>query len=101
MGDFDTESYHFLSVFGCSSQANNYWYCNRRFDADVQRAQTLEQTNPHAANALWTKLDREATNLAIALPLVNPHVYDLVSARVKNAVEDPNFGLSVDQTSLR
>jgi peptide/nickel transport system substrate-binding protein len=101
MGDLDIESYHFLSVFGCSSQANNYWYCNRRFDADVQRAQTLEQTDPQAANTLWTKLDREATNLAIALPLVNQHVYDFVSARVKNAVEDPSLGLTVDQSSLR
>ena len=61
----------------------------------------LEGTNPRAANALLTKLDREATDRAIAVPLVNPHFYDFVSARVKNDVEDPIFGLVVDQASLR
>jgi peptide/nickel transport system substrate-binding protein len=98
IGVEDIESANFFGIFGCS---NNDWYCDRRFDADVQRAQTLEQRDPRAANALWTKLDREATNRAIALPLVNPHFYDFVSARVKNSPEDPRFGLIVDQTSLR
>ena len=97
----DIESAHFLDTFGCSSQANNDWYCNRHFDADVLRAQRLEEPNPRAANALWTKLDREATNRAIALPLVNLHFYDFVSARLRNTPEDPSFGLIVDQASLR
>ena len=97
----DIKAANFLGNFGCSSQANNDWFCDRRLDADVQRAQTLEQRDPRAANALWTKLDREATNRAIALPLVTPHFYDFVSARVKNTPEDPRFGLIVDQASLR
>jgi peptide/nickel transport system substrate-binding protein len=97
----DIETANFLGIFGCSSQANNDWYCDRRFDAEVIRAQTLEQPDPHAANALWTKLDREVTNRAIALPLVNQHFYEIVSARVKNTLEDPRLGLFVDQASLR
>ena len=48
-----------------------------------------------------TKLDREATDRAIFLPLVNLHFYDFVSARVKNWTDDPVFGLVVDQASLR
>jgi len=69
IGVEDIESANFLGIFDCSSQANNDWFCDRRLDADVQRAQTLEQRDPRAANALWTKLDHEATNRAIALPL--------------------------------
>jgi hypothetical protein len=64
-------------------------------------ARTLERTDRHAANALLTKLDREATDQAIFLPLVNLHFYDFVSARVKHYVKDAMFGLIVDQASLR
>jgi peptide/nickel transport system substrate-binding protein len=101
IGYQDIKPANFLAIFGCSSQANNDWSCDRRFDAELLRAKTLEQPDPHTASALFTKLDREATNLAIALPLVNQHLYDFVSARVKNTPEDPTFGLIVDQTSLR
>jgi hypothetical protein len=49
-----------------------------------------------------TKLDREVTDRAITLPLVSLHFYDFVSARVKSPPpEDPQFGLVVDQASLR
>ena len=85
----------------CSSPQDNGWFCDPRLDADVQRARTLEETDPRAANALLTKLDREATDRAIALPLVNQHFYDFVSASVKNYVEDPKYGLVVDQAPLR
>jgi peptide/nickel transport system substrate-binding protein len=91
----------FGNQFGCSSPADNHWFCDRRLDTDVQRGRALERTNPRAANTLWTKLDREVTDRAIFLPLVNLHFYDFVSARVKNYVADPMFGLVVDQASLR
>jgi DNA-binding SARP family transcriptional activator/ABC-type transport system substrate-binding protein len=96
----DGEPADFFAIFGCSP-ADNHWFCDRRFDADVQRARTLERTDPRAANALLRKLDREVTDRAIFLPLVNLHFYDFVSARVKNYVGDPMFGLVVDQASLR
>jgi DNA-binding SARP family transcriptional activator/ABC-type transport system substrate-binding protein len=97
----DQEPADFFSNFGCGSVANNEWFCDRRFDADVLRARMLEGTDPRAANALLKKLDREVTDRAIFLPIVNPHFYDFVSARVKNYVGDPQFGLVVDQASLR
>jgi YVTN family beta-propeller protein len=97
----DPEPADFFSIFACGSGSNNKWFCDRRFDADVLHARMLERTKPRAANALLTKLDREATDRAIAVPLVNPHFYDFVSTRVKSYVEDPQFGLVVDQASLR
>jgi len=97
---FDPEPADFLSNFGCGSVANNEWFCDRRFDADVKRARMLEGTDRSAANALLAKLDREVTDRAIFLPIVNPHFYDFVSARV-HYVGDPQFGLVVDQASLR
>jgi YVTN family beta-propeller protein len=97
----DQEPADFLSNFGCGSVGNNEWFCDKRFDAAVRRARTLEGTNARAANALLTKLDREVTDRAIFLPIVNPHFYDFVSARVKQYVGDPQFGLVVDQAPLR
>jgi hypothetical protein len=97
----DQEPADFLSNFRCGSVGNNEWFCDRRFDADVLRARMLEGTDRPAANALLTKLDREVTDRAIFLPIVNPHFYDFVSARVKHYVGDPQFGLVVDQASLR
>jgi len=97
----DFQPADFFSIFGCKSPSDNHWFCDRRLDADVQRGRSLEGTNPRAANALWTKLDRQVTDGAIFLPLVNPHFYDFVSARVKTHPVDPQFGLVVDQASLR
>jgi hypothetical protein len=98
---FDPEPADFFGIFGCSSPGDNGWFCDRRLDADVQRARTLERTDPRAASVRLAKLDREVTDRAILLPLVNPHFYDFVSARVKSYVDDPQFGLFVDRASLR
>jgi DNA-binding SARP family transcriptional activator/ABC-type transport system substrate-binding protein len=97
----DFQPADFFANFGCTSPGDNHWFCDRRLDADVQRGRSLEGTDPRAANALWTKLDRQVTDAAIFLPLVNPHFYDFVSARVKTHPVDPQFGLVVDQASLR
>jgi ABC-type transport system substrate-binding protein len=97
----DFQPADFFSIFGCQSPSDNHWFCDRRLDADVQRGRSLEGTKPRAANALWTKLDRQVTDGAIFLPLVNPRFYDFVSARVKTHPVDPQFGLVVDQASLR
>jgi hypothetical protein len=70
-------------------------------DAEVQRARMLEGTNPRAAETLLTELDREVTDRAIVVPLVNQHFYDFVSARLKTHPVDPQFGLIVDQASPR
>jgi len=99
--DEDFQPADFLGNLGCKTSADHGWFCDRRLDADVQRARMLEETNPRGAAALLTELDREVTDRAIFLPLVNPHFYDFVSARVKNSPEDPQFGLVVDQASLR
>ncbi len=98
---FDPEPADFFSIFGCGSVSNNEWFCDRRFDAHVLRVRKLERTNPRAAHALLTKLDREVTNRAIFVPLMNPHFYDFVSARVRNYHAGPQFGLVVDQASVR
>jgi peptide/nickel transport system substrate-binding protein len=97
----DPEPADFFSIFGCKTPNDNGWFCDPRLDAAVLRVRSLERNDPRAAHMLLARLDREVTDRAIFLPLVNPHFYDFVSARVKNHPVDPLFGLVVDQAALR
>jgi peptide/nickel transport system substrate-binding protein len=58
--------------------------CNRRLDAGVTRARALETTNPAAAAALWSKLDRMVTDEAPWVPMKVFLSTDFVSRRVGN-----------------
>ena len=93
----------FANYFGCHA-AYGYghgWFCDPRLDREVQRAGTLYPINPTAARLLAAKIDREIVDRALAVPLVNPHFGDFVSARVHDYRAHPILGLIVDQVSLR
>ena len=47
------------------------------------------------------KIDRQIVDRALAVPLVNLHLIDFVSARVHGYVANPILGLIADQVSLR
>jgi peptide/nickel transport system substrate-binding protein len=72
-------------------------FCDRRIDAQIDRARSLQVEQPSAANALWSRIDHELTDLAVWLPLVNPKTTDFVSRRVGNYQYHPLWGLLVDQ----
>jgi DNA-binding SARP family transcriptional activator/ABC-type transport system substrate-binding protein len=102
IGGLDSNPLHFFAgYFGCSAPAGHGWFCDRRFDAEVERAHALETTNANAARLLWTKIDREVVDRALAVPLVNQHLFDFFSARVHGYVADPILGLIADQVSAR
>ncbi|HEY3614846.1 MAG TPA: ABC transporter substrate-binding protein [Gaiellales bacterium] len=50
----------------------------------MEQAEALGVTKPRAAQQLWHGADRDLTDAAVWLPLVNPLQVDLVSARVGN-----------------
>ena len=50
-----------------------------------------------AAGALWARLDRQLTNLAIWLPTVTPNEIDLISRRIGNYQYNPVWGALIDQ----
>jgi ABC-type transport system substrate-binding protein/DNA-binding SARP family transcriptional activator/sugar lactone lactonase YvrE len=72
-------------------------FCDPRFDRQVERATALETTKPEAADALWARLDRLATNEAIWLPTDTQSSTSLVSSRVRNYRYNPVWGALVDQ----
>jgi peptide/nickel transport system substrate-binding protein len=93
----------FANYFGCAAPygSGHAWFCDPRLDREGQHAIALYATDKAAARLLATKIDREIVDRALAVPLVNLHLVDFVSARVHGYVANPILGLIADQVSLR
>ena len=52
-------------------------------------------------DALWARAERRVLDAAVAVPLVNPINIDLVSARLRNDEQSPQWGFLVDQAWVR
>jgi peptide/nickel transport system substrate-binding protein len=86
-------------LFGCAS-AFSPW-CDRRIDAQIDRALAQQSSDPAAANALWERVDRRLTDAAAAIPLFNRQRLTLVSKRVENVQYHPLWGVMYDQLWVR
>jgi peptide/nickel transport system substrate-binding protein len=91
----------FASWFRCDSPYDHRWFCDPTADRAIVRAQALEATDPRAAAARWSALDRRLTDQATWVPLVNPHQIDFLSARAGNYQRSPAGGLIADQLTVR
>ena len=101
-GDADTTPWGFFGTWLlCAAAPNHRWFCDPRVDAAIEKAEALQATDLRAAGVMWQRLDRELTNSAVWVPLVNPHWIDVVSRRVHNYEAFPNLGLIADQVTLR
>ena len=67
----------------------------------MRRATALEASDPRAADALWARAERRVLAAVPAIPLINPVHTDLVSRRVRNDQYHPQWGLLLDQVSVR
>jgi len=72
-------------------------WCNRRIDAQMNRAHAQQSSDPTAANALWQSVDRRLADAATAVPLFNRQHLTLVSDRVENVQHHPLSGVLYDQ----
>jgi YVTN family beta-propeller protein len=89
---------NFMDVISCQS---NPYSCDPAFDAKARRALALQTGDPAAANEAWERLDREAVNHALAVPMTNPNAVDFVSKRLGNYQRHPVFGMLLDQVWVR
>jgi ABC-type transport system substrate-binding protein/DNA-binding SARP family transcriptional activator/DNA-binding beta-propeller fold protein YncE len=76
-------------------------YCNPAFDRGVRRALFLQASDPAAADAAWSRLDRRLTDEAIWIPTVTPRQVDVLSTRVRHYRYHPVWGALLDQLSVR
>jgi peptide/nickel transport system substrate-binding protein len=98
----------FLSIFTCSSfvprnTANANWsqFCDPGADALIRRATAAQASDPRAADALWARAERRVLDAAPAIPLINNVHTDVVSERLRNDQDHPQWGLLVDQAWVR
>ena len=85
-----------------TTYANNYArFCDRRIDAEVRRASSLQANDPQAAAALWRKIDQDVVAQAPWLVFGNRRGIDFVSRRVGNYVNNPQWRALLDQMWVR
>ena len=72
-------------------------FCNRRIDAEIAHARSLEVADPGAASRLWRQVDHDIVQQAPWVFLQNGLRATLVSRRVGNYQYNPQWGVLLDQ----
>ncbi len=89
-----------LPAFRCSPPDLSF-FCDRRIDARIARTLELDATNPDAAVALWARIERDIVDLAPWVPLFTPSHAHVLSERVGNYQDNPEWGCLLDQLWVR
>jgi peptide/nickel transport system substrate-binding protein len=76
-------------------------FCNRSIDRKIRRAGALEVTDPQAATALWSRIDRDVMQQAPWAPYANGSQIDVASRRVGNYQYSLQWGPLFDQMWVR
>ena len=105
--DYPSAADFFSPLLTCASfrprsagNGNLAEFCSQHVDAEIARARALQTTNPQAASALWTMIDRDVTTQAPWVFLTTPRVLTFVSSRVGDYQYSPWVNL-VDQLWVR
>jgi ABC-type transport system substrate-binding protein/DNA-binding SARP family transcriptional activator len=106
--DYQAGSAFFGPLFTCAAyrpdaapNLNPAGFCDRRIDAHIAHATSLQTVNVATANRAWQQIDAQVTRDAPWIPLINPLGIDLVSARVGNYQRTPALGVLLDQLWVR
>jgi peptide/nickel transport system substrate-binding protein len=95
----------FLNVlFGCDSfragsdtSINIAGFCDKKIQAQMNKAETLGATDTTAANKLWGQIDKQVTDQSAAAVLFAPKNTDFISKRVGNFIFSAQYYMLLDQ----
>jgi peptide/nickel transport system substrate-binding protein len=76
---------------------NTAQFCSRNLDGKIERALSLQVTDPSKAGLAWAAVDRQIVDEAPTIPLLVPQGIDLVSKRVGNYQHSPQWGVILSQ----
>jgi len=101
--DWPTAATVIPPLFTCSvikPQGNNNVanYCNKEFDAKVDKA--LAETDTKKADEIWAELDKKLIEDAVVIPRYFGKVLSIVGSSVKNAAPALPFGGQVDVANV-
>ncbi len=86
---------------GSDASPNISGFCDRSVQAQMNHALRLGETNPAAANLVWSQVDRRATDLSPIITLFNPKLVDFVSERLHGYQYNPQAGFLWDEAWIR
>lgn len=75
-------------------------YCNKSTQAQINKAESEEASDPSAAATLWTQIDHEDTNAAPWVDLYNPKQIDFLSKDVHGYEWNPQWYILIDRLWL-
>ena len=94
-------SNYILTFFSCRAPSNWSDFCDPAIERSIRRALALQNSDPYLANQLWARIDRAIVDAAPVVPLVTLKQSDIVSRRVKNYQDNPQWGVLLDQLWVR
>src|SRR5580700_8741003 len=105
--DYPAQSDFLNVLLGCNTihpnsdaSPNIAAYCDPSTQAQINKAESEEATQPAAAAALWTQIDHEDTNAAPWVDLYNPKQIDFLSKDVHGYMWNPQWYILIDQLWL-
>jgi peptide/nickel transport system substrate-binding protein len=84
-----------------SENGNRAGFCDRKIDAQIDRALSLQASSPDTAGPLWAQIDHDLVDQAPWVPMTNPKAIDFVSKRVGGYQYNPQWGMLIDQLWVR
>lgn len=76
-------------------------FCDPRIDSAIARAHSLHTTDPGVESQQWARIDRTLTDQAPWVPYANGVVLEVVSTRVGNYQNNPQWGTLLGQLWVR
>lgn len=97
--DFPAPSNFIAPLVTCDSfpDPNYGGFCDKDIDRMIENAARIPIEEPAASSEAWAEVDREITDQALFVSMVNPIDVDFVSARVENYQYNPVWGLLLAQ----
>jgi peptide/nickel transport system substrate-binding protein len=96
--DFPSPATFFQSLLPCFMHGR---VCEQALDPQINRALLEEAEGRGDHVALWSAIDRRATQLALTVPVDNPRAVELTSSRLHGYEFSPQWGFLPALASLR
>jgi peptide/nickel transport system substrate-binding protein len=101
VADYPAPSDFLRLQFSCHADLNVAHYCDRAIDRKMQRAGQLQASDLPRANELWEHIDRQVTDAAPWVSVLNISRSDFLSKRTGNYQPNLQWGMLVDQLWVR
>jgi peptide/nickel transport system substrate-binding protein len=106
--DYPAASDFLVILLGCesihpnsNSSPNIAQFCDKKIQADMDRAGKVGITDSEAGNKIWAQVDKEVTDQAPWVAMYNPKFIDFLGSRVKGYQFSPQWYFLIDQASVK